>query len=81
MTDRPRTMQDDADEQWRWIRENAVKDDLLERLDNARTATGDTPLDALWAEAADRIRQLEAKVRFYERRERGRWVGSQTNCQ
>jgi hypothetical protein len=54
-----------------------VKDDLLERLDNARTATGDTPLDALWADAAERIRQLEAKVRFYERREN--WRARETN--
>lgn len=35
-------------------------DDLLERLDNARTAHGGTPLDALWADAADRIRTLQA---------------------
>lgn len=35
-------------------------DDLLERLDNARTAHGNTPLDALWADAADRIRTLQA---------------------
>ena len=54
-----------------------MKDDLLERLDNARTATGDTPLDALWADAAERIRQLEAKVRFYERREN--WRARETN--
>lgn len=35
-------------------------DDLLDRLDNARTAHGGTPLDALWADAADRIRTLQA---------------------
>ncbi len=35
-------------------------DALLERLDNARTAHGNTPLDALWADAADRIRTLQA---------------------
>ena len=54
-----------------------MSDDLLERLDNARTATGDTPLDALWAEAAKRIRSLEAKIRYYERREN--WRARETN--
>tara|TARA_R110000868_G_scaffold118010_2_gene313156 strand:+ start:715 stop:966 length:252 start_codon:yes stop_codon:yes gene_type:complete len=38
-----------------------MSDDFMERLSNARTAHGGTPLDDLWAEAKDRIEALTAE--------------------
>ena len=38
-----------------------MTDDFMERLSNARTAHGGTPLDDLWAEAKDRIEALTAE--------------------
>lgn len=53
-----------------------MKDDLVKRL----RAWSGSPFDEDAHEAAKHIEMLEAKVRFYERRERDRWVGSQMNC-